>query len=144
MKSFLLGLFFVFSAHAMSGSTYDVMNIYTLDKTKLNFNGLKVSASIPANTVQDIDLTLADDHLFTGAQIILTGNCDNDEMQIKIVSGTTVVNQFIDWYATNMTKELPYPAKIPATLKIRATYKNTCLSNAVNVRVNYSLHKVLQ
>lgn len=127
----------------MTGSVYNPSSVDGFDKNKLNYNGLKISAVVPFGVTQDIDLALIDDHLLTGAQVTLTGNCDLDQMQFKVVSGTTVVNQFIDWYATNFSKDLPYPAKIPAGLILRVTYKNTCTAGSASVRVNYFLHKVL-
>ena len=143
MKIAMLVFLFCMNVFAMSGSIYNPSSVDGFDKNKLNYNGQKVSATVPFGTTQDIDLTLTDDHLLTGAQIILTGNCDLDEIQFKVVMGTTVLNQFIDWYATNFSKDLPYPAKIPAGLTLRATYKNTCGNGTVKVRVNYFLHKVL-
>ena len=127
----------------MTGSIYNPTDVANFDKNKLNYNGQKVQALVPALTTQDLDITITDDHLLTGAQVVLTGNCDLDELQFKVVSGTTVVNQFIDWYATNFSKDLPYPAKLVGGLKLRVTYKNTCATGSVNVRINYFLHKVL-
>jgi len=140
----MMGLFlFCSSIFAMTSSTYNPSSVDGFDKNKLNYNGQKVSAVVPGGTTQDIDLALTDDHLLTGAQVVLSGNCDLDEIKFKVVMGTTVVNQFIDWFATNFSKDLPYPAKIPAGLTLRVTYKNSCTNAAVTVRVNYFLHKIL-
>lgn len=126
----------------MLNSTYDVMNVDTLDKTKVNFNGMKMTLDVPANSTGNLDLTLADDHFITGAKLILSGRNIDDEIKFQILSGTTIVNQFIDWFAIDLEKELLYPAKIPGNLTIRVAYKNTG-SAVVKVRVNLSLHKVL-
>ena len=130
-------------SHGISSSTYDPPSMSSIEKTKVNFNGQKVFASVPFGTTQDIDLTVSDDHLMTGAQLLLTGNCDMDEIQFKVVSGSTVVTQFIEWYASTFSKDMIYPAKVPAGLKLRVTYKNTCASGSVTVKINYFLHKVL-
>lgn len=145
MKYFILILLFSLRGLCITGSTYDPSTTVSLQKERLNFSGQKVYASVPFGTTQDIDLTITDDYLITGAQIILAGNCELDEIQIKVMLGTTVMNQFIDWYAQTLSKELPYPAKLIGGigLKLRATYKNTCTSGAATVRINYSLHKVL-
>lgn len=145
------------SAFALTGTVYNPTSVDAFDKTKLNYNGLKVSASVAAGATTDVNLALTDDHLLTGAQLILTGACDLDEVQFKIVDSSSsipvparvafpnypILNQFIDWYASNFSKDLPYPAKITAGLTLRVTYKNTCVSTAVTVKVNYFLHKII-
>jgi len=136
-------LYLSLTSFAITGSTYDPPSMSVIEKTKSNFNGQKVSAVVTANTTQDIDLPLTDDHLLTGAQVDLSGACIMDEVQFKVVSGTTVVNQFIDWYASSFTRDMGYPAKIPAGLKLRVTYKNTCVATDVTVKINYFLHKIL-
>jgi hypothetical protein len=160
MKNFLLVLLFSTNVFAVTGTTYNPSTTAAIQKERVNFAGQKVSASVPFGTSQDIDFTIVDDYLITGAQIILTGNCDLDEIQIKIVDAAGAIptalrvnyplyptlNLFIDWFATSLTKELSYPARLDGGmgLKLRATYKNTCASNSVSVRVNYSLHKITQ
>lgn len=139
---FLLCSFAVGFAIAASGTTYDPTNSNSLEKNRLNYNGQKMSATVPANSSQNIDITLADDHLLTGAKLTLTNPCDDDEIKFQVVSGSTVVNQFIDWYAVNIDKELQYPAKLPAGITLRAVYKNTC-DTSVKVRINLFLHKIL-
>jgi hypothetical protein len=145
MKVFLLIHLFSLSLLAMTGSTYDVMNVTTLDKSKINFNGQKIIGVVPINSTANIDLTLTDDHFITGASVKAIGSCEEDEVKFQVVSGTTVVSTFIDWYiGSGIDKDLLYPAKIPATLKLRLSYKNTCTLNTVKVLINYNLHKVLQ
>jgi hypothetical protein len=154
-----ISILFSINVFAITGSTYNPSTTGAIQKERVNFFGQKVSASVPFGTTQDIDYTIADDYLITGAQIVLTGNCDMDEIQIKVVDAAGVIpaaarasyplyptlNQFIDWYAQSLTKELTYPARLDGGmgLKLRATYKNTCTSGAATVRLNYSLHKIL-
>ena len=126
----------------MLNSTYDVMNINTFDKTKVNFNGQKMALDVPSSSTGNLDLTLTDDHFITGAQLILSGRNIDDEIKFQILYGSTVVNQFIDWFAVDLEKELLYPAKLSGGLTIRLSYKNTG-NGVVKVRVNLSLHKVL-
>jgi len=132
------------SSYAASGTSYDVMNMNMIDKKMVNFDGKKASYTVNAGATENIDLTLTDDSLFTGANLYSPSSCPDDEVKFQVLMGDTLLNQFMDWYvAGGINKELAYPAKIPAGLKIRIAYKNTC-SNPINVKINYSLHKVLQ
>jgi phage tail sheath gpL-like len=144
MKWFLILLLSIANAFAASNTVYDVMNMSMVDKKAVNFSGQKISANVEANASTNIDLTLSDDSLFTGAIVYAPGACLDDEIKFQILMGSTVIIQFIDWFvASGLNKEIAYPAKIPAGLTMRAVYKNTC-SNQINVKINYSLHKILQ
>jgi hypothetical protein len=138
-----LALFFSVFVFGASGTTYNPSRSDELDKTKVNFNGQKVMGTVPALSTSNIDMTLSDDCLLTGAKVILVGACEDDEIKFQVLVGSTVVNQFIDWYASDLEKELKYPAKIPTGLTLRVVYKNTCPTTSVKVKINYSLHKVL-
>lgn len=144
---YLIGLWLLFTlsatSYGASGTAYDPKNINDFDKTKLNFNGMKVGATVAADSTQNLDLTLTDDHLISGASVTLYGNCADDEVKFQVLMGSTVVASYIDWFAKDMDKTLEYPAKIPAGLTLRVVYKNTCPSESVKVRINYHLHKVL-
>lgn len=122
---------------------FDPKSTSEMTKANLNFNGQKMMGTVLPGTTQNIDLTLTEDHLLTGATLILTNASSDDEVKFQIVMGTTVVNQFIDWYAKDLDKDIGYPAKIPAGLIIRVVYKNTNTTNSVKVRVNLNLHKIL-
>jgi hypothetical protein len=127
----------------MTGSTYDAKSVLDFTKDKVQFNGQGISGEVPASTADfNIEYVLTDDHFITGAKLIITNPCPDDKIKLQIVSGNTVVNEFINWFAADMDTQLPYPAKIPAGLKIRAVYTNTCTS-AVKVRVNLHLHKIM-
>lgn len=122
---------------------YDVMNMTTIDKTKVNFNGKKSKAVIPANSSANIDISFADDVLITGAVIKLEGNNPDDTYRFQVVHPSVgVLNEFIDWYAKDLDEDLLYPAKIFAGLIVRIIYENTGSSD-VTVRVNYKVHKVI-
>lgn len=149
-------LFFVLTiavtavAIAAINTTYDAANIYTLDKNKIEFNGVGVGAEVPASTDDYvIDYNLSDDNFLTGAKMMATGACGDDRIKVQVVCGTTTVKQFIDWWSMDMDTQLPIPSKVPAShpvlgaCKIRALYKNTC-TTTVKIRVNYHLYKILQ
>ena len=141
-------------AIAKTGSTYDSQNIYTLDKNKVEFNGVGVGAVVPASTTDSIiDYVLTDDMFMTGAKMAATGACGDDRIKVQVVMGTTVVKQFIDWWSLDMDTQLPIPSKVPAihptlaptigNVKIRALYTNTC-TVPVKVRINYHLYKIIE
>lgn len=128
-----------------TNTIYDVMNMSLIDKAKVNYNGVKRKEIVPPGETKNIDIIFSDDILLTGACFILTNSSSDDEIQIQIVhpNGITVLNQFIDWYAKDLDKDLPYPAKIPAGLIVRFVYKNTSEINSVTCRINYSTHKII-
>lgn len=123
-------------------TSFDPKSKNEMSKSNLNFNGQKMVGTIPAASIGSIDITLTDDHLLTGASLLLSGNSIDDEVKFQIVMGTTVVNQFADWYAKDLDFQVDYPARIPAGITIRVSYKNTGTSS-VKVRVNLMLHKIL-
>jgi hypothetical protein len=148
MKIFLVILFITITSYAAINTTYDAANIYTLDKNKVNFNGIGVGAEVPANTDDFvIDYVLTDDVFMTGAKMMASGACGDDRIKVQIMCGSVMVKQFIDWWSMDMDTQLPIPSKIPAShpqlgaCKIRAIYKNTC-TMAVKVRINYHLFTI--
>lgn len=126
-----------------TNTKYDVMNMSMIDKKEVLYFGKKTRAVVTAGTTKNIDMVFADDILLTGAKFILTNSHPDDTIKIQIVHPTAgVLNEFIDWYAAELDKDLPYPAKIPANLTIRVVYQSVGTTD-VTVRVNYSAHKVL-
>lgn len=125
-----------------TNTAYDAENMSTINKNKVNFNGIGVSAIIDPSSTGVIDYEPTDDIFLTGAKTRLPNSCEDDKIKIQIMYGTTVVNQFIDWWAWDMDTELPIPSKIPKThpvlgnAKIRAVYTNTC-TVPIKVRINY-------
>lgn len=146
MKIILILLLSCFCMAAVN-TNYDVSNISLMDKNKVEFMGIGVASLVAAGETSTIDYELPDDVFLTGAKMKATGACDDDRIKVQIVFGTTMVNQFIDWWSMDMDTELPIPAKIPKTHptlgqgKIRAIYQNTC-TMPVKVRVNYHLYKI--
>lgn len=147
---FISVCFYVGYLLAAVNTTYDTPNIFALDKSKVEFNGVGVGAIVPSSTNDyAIDYSLTDDNFMTGAKMAATGACGDDRIKVQVVCGTTMVKQFIDWWSMDMDTQLPIPSKVPAShpllgaCKIRALYTNTC-TIPVKVRVNYHLYKVLQ
>lgn len=152
MKYKIVGLILLITATALAAinTKYDAANIYSLDKNKIEFNGVGVGAVVPASTTDFIiDYPLTDDLFLTGAKMAATGACGDDRIKVQVVFGTTVAKQFIDWWSMDMDTQLPIPSKIPASHpvlgagKLRALYTNTC-TVPVKVRVNYHLYKVME
>jgi hypothetical protein len=126
-----------------TNTKYDVMNMNSIDKTKVNFNGKKNKVIIPAGSLQNIDISFADDVLITGAILKLENNNPDDSYKFQVVhpNGVTVLNEFIDWYAVELDENLLYPAKIPGGLIVRIAYQSAGTSDVI-VRVNYKAHKI--
>lgn len=145
-----LVLLIAVTTFAAINTKYDAGNIFTLDKNKVEFNGVGVGAVVPASTTDfAIDYPLTDDMFLTGAKMAATGACGDDRIKVQVVFGTTVAKQFIDWWSMDMDTQLPIPSKIPASHpvlgagKLRALYTNTC-TIPVKVRVNYHLYKIME
>ncbi len=127
-----------------TNTKYDVMNMLTIDKCKVNYCGKKVKATALPLQVTNLDFLLVDDMFITGAIVILTGNFEADEFKFQVIHPVYgVVNEFIDWFACNINKELSYPAKIFAGLTLRMAYTNNGTQDVI-VKINYSLHKILE
>jgi len=138
----------------MQNSVFNPTHIDEFDKTKLNFDAKGVTASITAGTSQNIDLTLTDDHLITGAWMIVDGATLGDTVNLQVVDTTgftgypagTVLNQFItNFYLPTSASEqfnITYPAKIIAGLTLRVVYTSTGATNPF-FAANFYLHKIL-
>jgi hypothetical protein len=127
----------------MQNSTYNPVRMDALDKNSAAFNAQKTGGVAAAGATTNFDLVLTDDHIFCGVSAKFTGGQDFDSVKLQIVHPTNgVVLQPADWYAIEMEKTLPIPAKIPAGLTIRVVYTNVG-ANPANVMVNYDLYKVL-
>lgn len=148
MKKFILFLFIPFIAFGAINTKYDAANITTLDKNKVEFQGVGIAGLAPASTNGfTIDYPLTDDMFITGAKMLAKNPCEDDRIKVQVIFGTTIASQFIDWWSMDMDTQLPIPAKIPAThptlgaAKIRVVYDNTC-TVPVKVRVNLHLYKI--
>lgn len=136
-----------------SNTTYNPTNTGDLEKSKLNFDGQGVTQTITAGQTQNVDLTLTNDCLITGAWLIINNGNFGDSCNFQVVDTTgiyapagTVLSQFItNWYLPTTIDDqfdIPYPAKIYSGLTIRLVYTSTGSTN-VSVIINYKLHKVL-
>lgn len=137
-----------------SGTTYRPIKTADFEATKLNFNAQGVATTITLGTTCNLDYTLTDDCLITGAWLLSSsGNLgDTANFQVVDTSGAftgvpgTVLNQFItNWYCpatADVQFDMVYAAKVYAGLTLRLVYTSTGTSN-VWVAVNYKLHKVL-
>ena len=143
---FVLVFLFSINALALTTTSFNPSNQSLYSKESMAYAGQKVSGVAAAATTTNFDMTVADVYLLTGAAAKAIGACEADEIKFQVLMGSTVVpnGTFIDWFMIDgkIDKEIPYPAKIEAGLKLRVAYKNTC-STSVNVYVNYSLHKVV-
>lgn len=125
------------------------------DKNKLLFDAQGVSTTITPNTTSNVDLTLTDDCLITGAWLIISNSQNTDYLCFQIVDTTgvtglppgTVLNQFItNWYldsSVNTQFDMLYPAKILSGLTLRVVYTSTSSTISPLISINYKLHKVL-
>jgi hypothetical protein len=133
----------------MQNSTFDPVNIYDYQKTKLNKNAQGVQGVVTAGQVGNLDLTLADDHLVTGGALIVSNAALGDKCHFQVLYNGVVANQYVtDWFmdpsiSTQKTPEVLYPAKIVAGLTLRVVYHSTG-QNDVTVSMNYDLEKVMK
>lgn len=131
-----------------SNTTYNPEHINNFEKTKLNKNGQGASGTAVAGSTTNIDYTLTDDVLITGAFLLAKGAAQGDKVDFQVLSGAAVVSQFItNWYLNpdstlQSTPVSRYPAKLSTGLKIRIVYTSVGGSN-VWVAVNYDMEKVL-
>jgi hypothetical protein len=140
----------------MNNSKYAPLSSVQYSSKDLNaaHKGMKFSANASTQTVQDMQIT--DDVLIDGAVLITINAALGDKASFQVIDkdnvlgmGTNVVlGQYItDWYINpSETKQLEfssiYPAKVFAGLYLRAIYDSVG-SQAVDVIVNYKLHKIL-
>lgn len=137
-----------------AGTTFNPNKISDFERLKLTFNALGVSTSVIAGTVANIDLTMTNDCLLTGAWLIVNGGNYGDSINFQIVDGTgaftgtpgTVILQPITGWSvpptTDTQVDMVYPAKIYTGLTLRVIYTSTGTSDAF-IAINYKLHKVM-
>jgi len=135
-------------------TTYRPVKVADFEATKLNYDAYGTSMIVTAGSTQNLDHTLTDDCLITGAWLVTSdGYCgDTASFQVVDTSGAFtgvpgyVISQFVThWYLPSTTDtqlELAYPAKIYAGLTLRLVYHSTGVSNPF-IAINYKLHKVL-
>lgn len=137
-----------------SFTTYKPIKVSDFEANKLNYDAKGVSTTVTGGTTHNLDLTLTDDCLITGAWMITSDGYLGDTASFQVIDTTgmtgypagTVLSQFItNWYlptAADAQFELAYPAKVYAGLTLRLVYNSTGTSN-VFLAINYKLHKIL-
>ena len=137
-----------------SNTTYNPPSVDSFVKTALLFNAQGVSATVTAGSTQNIDLTLTDDSLLTGVNVISGNGNFGDYVNLEVIdtSGAftgvpgTLINQFVtNWYLAPEAQDefkLSYPAKLLTGMTIRIIYVSTGTVNPF-LATNYELHKIL-
>ena len=134
-----------------TGTGYNPQKTSDFEKSKLIFSGQTIYFDALENDTTDGDLTLADDVLITGGQLLVKGGNIHDQVFMQVVHPTAgVLNEFVSGWRINpdstdqFTIVLNYPAKIPAGLIIRCKYIADATTGTRDVAVNLHLHKVLE
>lgn len=137
-----------------SNTTFNPTTTQDFTKNMLDFRAKGISARPEPGTTTNIDITMTDDSLLTGAWLVIDGATYGDYINFKIVDSTgqfsgtpgTVLKQPITtWYVppTVSTQiEIQYPAKLYTNLTIRIEYVSVGETSPF-IAINYNLHKVL-
>lgn len=137
-----------------SNTTYAPVRLDDLENDKLSLSAQGVCMTVTAGTTQQIDCTLANDVIITGITIIVNGGNNSDYAGLQVIdttgafsgtAGTVLKTLVTNWYMPPngvIIYTMPFPAKILATMALRALYTSTG-STAVFVAANYSTHTVL-
>jgi len=141
-----------------SNTTYRPFRASEFEYTKLNFNAQGVSASPTLGGTTNIDYLIADDHLVTGAWMIINNGFLGDYVNLHVLdtsggtySGTpyAVLSQFItNWYVPKVSDsqfDMIYPAKIFTGMSLRVVYVSAASGSDPQTfaAINWKLHKVL-
>jgi hypothetical protein len=131
-----------------SNTTYNPPNIYSFTKTALLFSARGISTTVTAGSSANLDITMTDDCLLTGVELITEAAAFGDTLTLQVLDPTkTVVLETAasNWYISSTSDqqfEMVYPAKILAGLTLRVIYTSVGTSN-VFLAINYKLHTVL-
>lgn len=133
-----------------SDTTYNPEKVSDFEKSKLNFAGKSISATVNENETVNADYTLADDMLMNGGVLIVKEAKITDKVSLQIVHPIYgVVNEFVTDYRlaedqqVQFNLELPYPAKLATGLTIRCKYVASEEKATRIFALNILLHKVL-
>lgn len=148
MRKILLSFaILLFPLNGLATTTYDPAT-FSFDSDKISGYGQGVSATCTANTTTNIDLTLNDDVIMTGAVLIVSGATLGDYIDLQVMSGSTVLATPIStWYIPTsgvIDYQMVVPKKIVSGLKLRIICHATVVVVTPYVAVNYKLWKVLQ
>lgn len=125
------------------------------DADRVKFKGDAANASAAANTSTNLDYKITDKgRLFTGLQILAPANIGDyarliilDKDNVLGYGANVELEEFVKkWFMDSNNDnqgvfQVGYPAWIIENLYIRITYTNVSVLTAVNLRVNYYLHK---
>ena len=133
-----------------SNTTYNPEKVSDFEKSKLNFAGKSVSATVNENETINADYTLTDDMLMNGGVLIVKEAKITDKVSLQIVHPTYgVVNEFVTDYRlaedqqVQFKLDLPYPSKLLTGLTIRCKYVASEEKGQRVFALNLLLHKVL-
>lgn len=134
----------------MQDSTLIVRSTADLQSDQVEFNGQGVHAICLAAETKPIDLVLTDLHFLTGGELIVRGAKIGDKISLQVVHPVAgVLKQFVTHFRMCTDEEnqsgfnLPYTAKLPAGLIIRAIYEATGEVGERSISINYMLHRVI-
>lgn len=130
-----------------SNTTYNP-DVFPLEQSKLQGNGQGVFASCAANTTTNLDISLADDSIITGLELITAGATPGDYIELKVLAGANIVGIPVPgpWYVQAdgaLDFRLEFPMKLVTGLTLRAIYHATVILVTPRVAINYKLWKVL-
>jgi hypothetical protein len=122
------------------------------DATGFRFRGHSFSATVTANTTQDIDYKLNEERHINGGRLIVDNVGNDDLVTFQVIDkdnvlgfgSNVVLDEFIkDFFVPksgDIEIQLPYPAKIIVNLYLRMKYTSTHASGC-KVKCNLYLHK---
>ena len=133
-----------------SNTIYNPLKVSDFTKDSIKFSGQSIYFQCESNTEASQDYTLTDDMLLTGGILLVKGGKFTDRIYLQVVHPIAgVVDEFVSGFRVaedsneQFKIDLPYPAKIPAGLKIRCKYVSSSDVGTRDVAVNFFLHKVL-
>jgi hypothetical protein len=132
-----------------TNTSYNPVKISDFEKDKLLFNGQGSYGECSEGQTINIDLTLTDDHLITGGELIVKGGKFEDIVSFQVIYEETIIDQFITNYyikedvQSQFTKTIEYPAKLVAGLTLRCVYTATAEVGVRDICINYDLHMVI-
>lgn len=134
----------------MNNSSLVITSTDDLQSNQVTFNGQGVFATCIQNETKNVDLTLTDVNFLTGGELIVKGAKADDKICLQVIHPVAgVLNQFVTDFRMRTDSEnqsgfnLPYTAKLPAGLIIRAVYKATSEVGERKISINYMLHKII-
>jgi len=133
-----------------TNTNYDPKKSSDFTKDDLQFSGQAIYFECLENTESFGELTLAEDFLLTGGDLLVENGKIEDKIFLQIIHPTFgVVNEFVSGYRIMSDSVLQtkinsgYPAKLSAGLKIRCKYVAGAGTAARKIAVNLSLHRVM-